>query len=101
MGMIAMTPSDTSFLGYIAALLTSVSFVPQAIRTLRTQDTQGISTGMYVTFVAGTATWLWYGVALRSLPVVPSSLVTPLLRSAEPRCGKGWYLWGKFRVARG
>src|SRR3546814_13834515 len=92
MGMISMTPSDTSFRVYIAALLTSVSFVPQAIRTLRTQDTQGISTGMYVTFVAGTATWLWYGIALRSLPVVASSIVTLLLSAMilvmKLRCGQ-------------
>lgn len=88
-----MAPSDTSALGYIAALLTSVSFVPQAIRTLRTRDTQGISTGMYVTFVAGTATWLWYGIALRSLPVVASSIVTLLLSATilvmKLRCGRG------------
>ncbi len=74
-----MPSFDASALGYVAALLTSVSFVPQAIRTIRTQDAHGISTGMYVTFVAGTGLWLWYGLAIRSLPVVASSTVTLLL----------------------
>jgi len=70
---------DAPALGYIAALLTSVSFVPQAIKTIRSRDTRGVSMAMYVTFTAGTAMWLWYGMAIRSLPVMASSGVTLLL----------------------
>lgn len=70
---------DAVAVGYIAAALTSISFIPQAIKTIRTRDTRGISAGMYATFVAGTAMWLWYGVAIKSLPVTASSIVTVLL----------------------
>lgn len=79
--MTAMPPADATILGYVAALLSCLSFVPQAARTIRTRDTNGISAAMYVTFVAGTAMWLWYGAAIHSMPVMASSSVTLLLSS--------------------
>src|SRR5262249_48811263 len=56
--------------GYIAALLTTSAFVPQAIKTIRSRDTRAISLWMYVVFTTGVAFWLAYGVALASLPIV-------------------------------
>ena len=41
-----MLPSET--IGYAAAFLTTVAFLPQALHTIRTRDTKGISLGMYV-----------------------------------------------------
>ena len=51
-----MTPQD--ILGYCAAALTTGSFLPQALLTLRTRDVSGISIGMYGAFTAGVALWL-------------------------------------------
>jgi MtN3 and saliva related transmembrane protein len=49
---------DTTFvLGNIAAVLTSVSFLPQAIQVIKTKDTQSISLPMYLMFVVGVALW--------------------------------------------
>ena len=45
-------------LGYLAATLTTVSFVPQAWRTFRTKDVSGISLKMYSLFTLGVAVWL-------------------------------------------
>ena len=72
-----MTLQD--ILGYCAAALTTGSFVPQAILTLRTRDVSGISRGMYSAFTAGVALWLAYGVALREWPIVAANTVTLLL----------------------
>ena len=72
-----MTLQD--WLGYCAAALTTGSFVPQAILTLRTRDVRGISKGMYSVFTAGVALWLAYGVALREWPIVAANAVTLLL----------------------
>ncbi len=72
-----MTLQD--ILGYCAAALTTGSFVPQAILTLRTRDVSGISRGMYSAFTAGVALWLAYGVALREWPIVAANAVTLLL----------------------
>ena len=49
-------------LGYIAASLTTLSFIPQAMRTLSSGDTRGISLSMYALFTSGIALWLVYGI---------------------------------------
>ena len=44
--------------GFLAAALTTVAFVPQAVKTIRSKDTRSISLGMYVIFTIGIAFWL-------------------------------------------
>ncbi|TXI45627.1 MAG: hypothetical protein E6Q50_16070 [Lysobacter sp.] len=65
--------------GYVAAAMTTLAFVPQAVKTIRTKDTRSISLGMYVVFTAGIAMWLVYGIALNSMPMILSNIVTFLL----------------------
>jgi MtN3 and saliva related transmembrane protein len=63
-------------LGYIAAFLTSVSFIPQAVMTIRTRETHAISRGMYIMFTVGVAFWLAYGIAIVSWPMILANSVT-------------------------
>ena len=63
-------------LGYSAALLTTGSFVPQALLTLRTRDVSGISLTMYSAFTLGVALWLLYGLALGEWPIIAANAVT-------------------------
>jgi MtN3 and saliva related transmembrane protein len=65
--------------GYLAATLTTLSFVPQAVKTIRSRDTSGLSLGMYVVFTFGVAMWLVYGIALHSVPMILANVVTFLL----------------------
>jgi MtN3 and saliva related transmembrane protein len=67
---------NLELLGYIGALLTTASFIPQAIMTIRSRDTRGISRGMYVIFTTGVAFWLAYGIAIESLPMILANTVT-------------------------
>lgn len=62
--------------GYIAATLTTLAFVPQAVKTIRSKDTRGISLGMYAAFTVGVAFWLGYGIVLQSWPMIVSNIVT-------------------------
>jgi len=71
----------TDLLGYIAAFLTTTSFLPQVIRTLRTGDTRSISFTMYLMLVVGVAAWLAYGLLLGALPIVLANGITLLLAS--------------------
>lgn len=64
------------WLGFAAATLTSISFVPQALLSLRTRDVSGVSLGMYCAFSAGIMLWLVYGLLLRSWPLIFANLVT-------------------------
>lgn len=70
------------FIGYAAATLTTVSFVPQAWRTFRTRDVAGISLGMYALFTTGIALWLAYGVAIGDRPIVVANAITLALAFA-------------------
>ncbi len=67
------------WLGIAAAALTTGSFLPQAILTLRTRDTRGISLAMYGAFTAGVALWLLYGIALGAWPIVVANAITLVL----------------------
>ena len=69
----------TELIGFLAAILTTISFVPQAVQILRTRETGGISLVMYVLFTAGIAAWLAYGIMIASVPVVLANLVTIVL----------------------
>ena len=72
----------TDLIGYFAAILTSVSFVPQVFHTLRSRDVRGISLGMYSVFTTGVACWLIYGLVIGAWPIVVANGVTFLLASA-------------------
>jgi MtN3 and saliva related transmembrane protein len=64
------------WVGYAGATLTTLSFVPQAIKTIRSKETHGISVGMYVLFTVGVGFWLAYGFVLMSWPMILSNIVT-------------------------
>jgi MtN3 and saliva related transmembrane protein len=69
-------------IGYLAAILTTCSFVPQAWLTFRTRNVSGISLGMYSVFASGVALWLTYGLLLRAWPIVVANSITLALAIA-------------------
>lgn len=69
------------YLGFVAAALTTCSFIPQAWKTIKTQDTSSISLLMYVLFVIGIILWLIYGVLMESKPMIYANVVTGILAS--------------------
>ncbi len=75
-----MTAQD--LIGYFAATLTTLSFVPQAWHTFRTRDVRGISLGMYSLFTTGVAGWLAYGVLLGEWPIILANAITLALSLA-------------------
>lgn len=74
-----MAPRTVELIGYVAATLTTISFVPQVVKVLRERQTQGISAGMYLLFTAGLAMWLVYGVMIGSAPVSIANAISLLL----------------------
>ncbi|PFH90740.1 hypothetical protein COJ46_09480 [Bacillus sp. AFS077874] len=63
-------------IGFIAAILTTASFLPQAIKTIKTKDTSGISLIMYILFSAGVFLWLVYGICIHDFAVISANSVT-------------------------
>lgn len=64
------------WIGTVAAVLTTASFVPQVVHTLRTKDVSGISLSMYSVFVVGVGLWLVYGLLLDAWPIVIANAIT-------------------------
>ena len=63
-------------IGYCAAVLTTVAFLPQAIQSWRTRDLSGISLGMYSLFTAGVGLWLVYGLIIEKWPLILANSLT-------------------------
>ncbi|KJS27693.1 MAG: hypothetical protein VR75_02025 [Hyphomonadaceae bacterium BRH_c29] len=68
-------------IGIVAAFLTTLSFVPQAILVIRTKQTEAISLTMYAMFTTGVVAWLIYGIALGAVPIILANTVTLVLAS--------------------
>ncbi|HPA63814.1 MAG TPA: SemiSWEET transporter [Spirochaetota bacterium] len=71
----------SAIIGYAAAVLSTVSFVPQVIKTLKTKDTSGISILMYSAFTAGVALWLIFGIMTANMPVTIANVIVLILAS--------------------
>lgn len=56
--------------GFIAAILTSLAYLPQAAMILRTGVTHGISLAMYGMLTSGKVLWFSYGLLVTSWPVI-------------------------------
>ena len=69
----------TELIGYLAAFFTTASFLPQAIKTIRTKDVSGVSLLMYSMFVTGVIFWLIYGWLLGNMVIVAANMVTVIL----------------------
>jgi MtN3 and saliva related transmembrane protein len=69
-------------LGYLAAALTTGSFLPQAWLTFRTRNVSGISLSMYGAFTLGIVLWLAYGLMLGAWPVIIANGITLALAAA-------------------
>ena len=74
--------SATEIIGTVAAMCTTVSFVPQLVRVLRRKSAADISLGMFLFFSLGVFLWLVYGIRIHSLPVMEANAITLLLSVA-------------------
>ena len=70
---------NLEWMGVVAAMCTTLSFVPQAVKTINTRDTSGISLWMYLVFTVGSGFWFGYGIVLGSWPMIVSNAITFLL----------------------
>lgn len=68
-------------IGYLAASLTTFSFLPQAIKVIKTKETKGISLIMYVIFTMGVLMWTVYGILISNMPMLGANIVTLLFAS--------------------
>ena len=68
-----------TIIGYLAAFCTTLAFVPQAWKIIKTKHTKDISLIMYIVFSLGVALWLFYGILLVNWPMILANAVTLIL----------------------
>ena len=76
-----MAPAMVEAIGAAGAVLTTVCWVPQAIKIIRERDTRAISLPGTTLCVLGVLLWLVYGLALVDAPLIGSSVVTLAMTS--------------------
>jgi len=75
-GHMTLEPHQIEIIGYCAAFLTTIAFLPQAIQSWRTRDLSGISLGMYSLFTVGVGLWLVYGLIIEKWPLILANAMT-------------------------
>ena len=68
-----------TYIGLVAGILTTISFLPQAIKTWQTKSTQDISLSMFLIFCFGVVLWVVYGFYTQNLPVFAANFATFVL----------------------
>lgn len=79
------------FVGYAAAVCTTLAFVPQVTKLLRERSADDISAGMYAVYIVGVGLWLAYGLFVASWPIIIANGATLCLAVAV--------LWMKWRFS--
>ena len=70
---------NIEFFGYFAAILTTLAFLPQLIKTLKTKKAEDVSLITLIMFLTGVLSWIIYGYRIASTPILLANLITFLL----------------------
>ena len=82
MGFLEYVIAYQELLGFVAAGLSAISFLPQLIKIWRFCSVKDISTGMYVIYAVSVILWLIYGIIIKSEPLILAEILTLILVSA-------------------
>ena len=70
---------NIEFFGYFAAILTTLAFLPQLIKTLKTKKAEDVSSITLIMFLTGVLSWIIYGYKISSTPIFLANLITFIL----------------------
>ena len=70
---------NVEIFGYFAALLTTLAFLPQLIKTLKTQKADDVSLITLIMFLTGVMSWVIYGYKISSIPILIANIITFIL----------------------
>lgn len=76
-----MDMDNTKLLGLVAGLLTTLSFVPQVVKTWRSRSARDLSLVMFLLYCLGVFLWMIYGFMIDELPVILWNIITLILAS--------------------
>jgi MtN3 and saliva related transmembrane protein len=70
---------NVDIFGYFAAILTTVAFLPQLIKTIRTKKADDVSLTTLIMFIIGVLSWIIYGYKISSTPILIANIITLIL----------------------
>ncbi|MBI4950205.1 MAG: SemiSWEET transporter [Deltaproteobacteria bacterium] len=68
-----------TLLGLVGGTLTTVSFVPQVVKTWRSRSAKDVSLWMFLILSLGIVIWIIYGFLIDSFPVIAANIVSFIL----------------------
>ena len=68
-------------MGFAAAFLTTIAFIPQVIQVWKSKSVEGLSLTTYIIFIIGVFLWFLYGLSIGSLSMIIANFITVLLAS--------------------
>ena len=71
--------TNPDIIASFAAFFTMIGYVPQAIKTIKTRDTKGISFWMYFFSIVGVIFWLIFGLMIGNLPIILKNIAVIIL----------------------
>ncbi|MGB2341672.1 MAG: SemiSWEET family sugar transporter [Flavobacteriaceae bacterium] len=71
---------DIEIIGYVAAVLTTSSFLPQVIKVWKSKSSEGVSVTMYMVMLTGVILWGIYGFFIGSKSVLLANFVAGILQ---------------------
>jgi MtN3 and saliva related transmembrane protein len=66
-------------IGATGAVMTTLCWLPQALKAIREKDTRALSLPATAAFTGGIGLWLIYGLAINDWPLIGSNAVTLVL----------------------
>ena len=66
-------------LGIIAGIFTSVSLLPQLIKTIKEKDAKSLSALMIVVLITGNSLWIYYGVLKNDMPIIATNIFSDIV----------------------
>lgn len=74
-----MAVDSITAIGLTAGTLTTISFLPQVIKTWKSKSAKDISLAMFSTFCVGLFLWIVYGILEKDIPVIFTNTFTLVL----------------------
>jgi MtN3 and saliva related transmembrane protein len=72
-------PTVINLTGATGAALTTLCWLPQAMKVIREKETRALSLPATAAFTLGVVLWLIYGVAIGDWPLIGSNAITLML----------------------
>ena len=74
-----MDEINVEFFGYFAAVLTTIAFIPQLLKTVISKKAEDVSLTTLIMFLTGVGSWIVYGFRIHSKPILIANVITFIL----------------------